>query len=118
MIGCTCASTKYTVDNNEGMCDANGDFTDAYYRVVDAYGASLPELTLHVDIYCRVDGLKHMVSRINEVNFECIQPYSTDLLKPLRITISLFYHNFSHHPVPDSQKNDQNLRLIHVAWRG
>ena len=56
MIGCTRAGTKYTVDNSEGMCDADGDFSDAYYKVIGAYNASLPELTVYEDIYCRVNG--------------------------------------------------------------
>lgn len=120
MVGCTRAGTKYTVDNSEGMCDGNGDSTDAYYKVVDAYDASLPELTLHSNIYCRVDGLQYIVSCIDGVNLECMQPYSPYSIgkqKSLQIPISIFFHNFSHSPIPDSQKPDQNLRLLHLAWR-
>ena len=62
MVGCTRAGTKYTVNSSEGMCDANGDFTEEYYKEVDAYDASLPKLTLHGDIYCRVDELQYGVA--------------------------------------------------------
>ena len=133
MIGCTCAGTKYTIgdDENEAriavaefrakctseaMHDGNGEFTDAYYKIVDAQKASLPELSVSDYIYGRVNGVMYIVSHIDYGDFECMNPYSTDAQKPLRIPISLFHHNFSKSPVPDSQILDQNLRIMHDAW--
>ena len=117
MIECTHAGTKYTVDNNEGMCDGNDDFTDAYYRVVDAYDAALPELKVHQYIYGRVNGLQYMVSHVGPCSFECMHTCSTDAQKPLRMPISMFHHNFSKTVILESQIVDNNLRLIRKAWR-
>ena len=103
--GCTRAGTKYTIGNNsEGMCDAAGNLTDAFYKVVDAYERSLPKLTVGQDIYCCVNRLKYMVSRVDAIHFECVQAYSTDMQKALRIPISLFNHTFAYKPIPEAEK--------------
>ena len=120
VIGCTRAGTRYAKLESgceqEQMVDANGDFTKVYDKVVDAYNASLPGLKVHQYIYGRVDGLKYMVSHVGPISFECMQVYSTNAQKPLRIPISMFHHNFSRCQILEKQMLDNNLRLIRKAW--
>jgi hypothetical protein len=123
MVGCTRAGTRYAKvesgfeqDAEAKMVDANGDFTEAYYKVIDAYTAALPELKVHQYIYGRVNGLVYMVSHIDHCDFECMQVYSTDAQKPMRMPISMFHHNFSETKIVDSQILDKNLLLMRKAW--
>jgi hypothetical protein len=123
MVGCTRAGTRYAKvesgfeqDGEEQMVDANGDFNEAYYKVVAAYNAELPELEVHQHIYGRVNGLQYMVTHVGPVSFECMDAYSTAAQRPLRMPISMFGHNFSETKIIDSQILDKNLRLMRKAW--
>ena len=112
MVGCTRAGTRYATvestceqDAEAKMVDANGDLNEAYYKVVDAYNAALPELEVHQYIYGRVNGLVYMVSHIDQCDFECMHVYSTGAQKPMRMPLSMFHHNF------------QKLQsLYHKSW--
>ena len=123
MVGCTRAGTRYAKfestceqDADEQMVDANRDFIEAYYNVVDAYNAALPELEVHQYIYGRVNGLVYMVSHVGSCSFECMHCSSTAAQKPLRMPIAMFHHNFSKTAIKDSQILDKNLRLIRKSW--
>jgi hypothetical protein len=98
------------------MVDANGDFTEAYYKVVDARKAALPELAVYDYIYCRVNGLRYMVTHVGPCTFECKSPCSTDAQKPMRMPLTMFHHNFSETQILESQVLDKNIRLIRKAW--
>ena len=123
MVGCTRAGTRYAKvesgfqqDGEEQMIDAKGVFTEAYYKVVAAYNAELPELEVHQHIYGRVNGLQYMVTHVGPVSFECMDAYSASSQRPMRMPISMFHHNFSETKIVDSQILDKNLLLMRKAW--